>query len=282
MKIVIASLVAALALTCMPSVGKEKEYQVDLSKPGEPVNLNVDVYYGSVNVQGYDGEEVIVMVNARADLPKESDVKEKHQQYTRQQQKNPPRSSEGLRKISSNALQVSIRESNNRVYIESERSDKFVEILVRVPKRASVSAEVYRGGEINIDNITGALELETWRAGIVARGVTGPIVAETYDSDIVVAFSQFSEQNPSSIASHSGNIDVTLSNKSKAKIKLQNYKGEIYSGLSADFVSEDQVKRNADRSGQEIVIGSMLAATVNGGEQTLTLVSYSGDFYLRQ
>lgn len=279
MKNVFATLIVPLMLFSQTTLGKE--YQLTLSKPDEPVNLKVEVFYGSIDVQGYDGEEILVVVNTPTDRPKESDIKERRQ-HDRQQKKNPPRSLEGLRKINTNALQVSIRESNNSINIESEHSDKYVEIIVQVPKRASVSAEVYRGGELKISNVSGALELETWRAGIIATSVTGPIVAETYNSDIVVTFSSFSEQNPSSIASHSGNIDVTLSNDSKTKIKVQNYKGQIYSGLDVEFVAEDQVKRNADRSGQEIVIGSMLAATVNGGQQTLTLVSYSGDFYLRQ
>lgn len=281
MKTFLAAMTAAIALASVPTFGKEKEYQIDLSNPGESVSLHVDVYYGSVDVQGYDGEEIIVIVNSPEDRPKEPEIKDRRANEQRQK-KNAPRSSEGLRKIKTNALQVSIRESNNRIDIESERSDEFVEIVVRVPKRASVSAELYRGGEIKITNVTGALELETWKAGIVATGVIGPIVAETYDADIVVNFDQFSEQNPSSMASHSGNIDVTLASNSKVKVKVQNYKGEIYSGLSANFVAEDQVKRNADRTRQEIVIGSSLAATINGGEQTLTLVSYNGDFYLRQ
>lgn len=257
----------------------EKNYKLTLSAPDKPVKLDVDLYYGSIEIVGYEGKEVEVSIDT---IAKKKDENLRPAGKANSQSNNKARSRDGLKKIDNNASQVSIRESNNQVSIQGERSEEFVVLTIKVPKNTSVDAQLYRGGEINIDDVLGELELQTWKASITAKNVNGPIVAETYDAQIIVEFTQFSEQNPSSIASHSGDIDVTLNAKANAKLNIQNYKGDIFSGLATEFVSQDKVERSADRQGQEIVVGNMLTTTLNSGNQTLTVVSYSGDFYIRQ
>lgn len=271
-----------LLLSCFLAAtasAQEKNYRLNLSEPNKPMFLNVELYYGNIEIMGYDGKEVEISIDS---VTNKQDKKVQTSTQSNTQKNKPERATQGLKKISNKTLQVSIRESENRVNIEGERSEEFILLTIKVPKNASINADLYRGGEIHVANVSGTLELETWKAAIIAKSVTGPIVAESYDADIVVEFSQFSELNPSSIASHSGDIDITFNTDAKSQVNVQNYKGEIFSGLNAEFVSQDQVKRTADSQSQEIIIGNMLSASINGGNQTLTLVSYSGDFYLRQ
>ncbi|NQZ09868.1 MAG: hypothetical protein HRT35_22175, partial [Algicola sp.] len=68
----------------------------------------------------------------------------------------------------------------------------------------------------------------------------------------------------------------------KAKIAVQTYKGEIYSGIEQAFTANEEVKHQRKRNGQEITIGGLMSAKVNGGGQTLTINTYKGNIYVRQ
>ena len=135
--------------------------------------------------------------------------------------------------------------------------------------------------DINIDGISGSLELEAYGGMIEAKNISGPIVAETGRTDIVVSFSNFDKTSPSSLTSHMGNVDITLAKKVAANVNVQTYQGEIFSGLDKDFVVIDEIKKNKKGKKQKIVLGGIMQAKVNGGGQALSLTSYSGNLYIR-
>ena len=157
-----------------------------------------------------------------------------------------------------------------------------VELTVRVPVRSDISVDVYAGGAINISNITGALELSTHRAAINAIDIDGPIVAESWGQDIVVIFSKYDNEYPSSMTSHQGNIDITIPEKStKATLYAQSYQGEILSGLDAEFIPSDEIKKTTGK-GQRVSVGGGMMAKLNGGEQKMSAQTFSGNIYIRK
>ncbi len=56
----------------------------------------------------------------------------------------------------------------------------------------------------------------------------------------------------------------------------------MFSGLDKDFVVIDEIKKSKKGKKQEIVLGGVMQAKVNGGGQALSLTSYSGNLYVRK
>lgn len=165
--------------------------------------------------------------------------------------------------------------------ISSEYSTQNVILHIKVPKRTRLDIELYKGGDVEINNISGAIEAEAFKGSIIANGVSGPMVAETHNTDIVVSFDVLNQQNPTSLTSHSGNIDISINKNTSAKINVQSYKGEILSGLATEFFASEDVQRKNKGGKQKIVIGGMMSAEVNGGGQDITLATYNGNVYVR-
>jgi len=67
-----------------------------------------------------------------------------------------------------------------------------------------------------------------------------------------------------------------------ANVNVQTYQGEIFSGLDKDFVDVDEIKKNNKGHKQKIVLGGIMQSKVNGGGQVLSLISYSGNLYIRK
>ncbi|WP_019029490.1 hypothetical protein [Colwellia piezophila] len=274
-------LVAMLAGSIQLASAAEKNYSLALSKPGEPVSIDIEVYRGSITLVGYKGDTIEISAKTSVFSGKDNDkgLKKVKGQINNN---NPARSSKGLKSVKIQSMRLEIEEKNNKVEISSELLNQHVDLVIKVPQRASIVVELYKGGDINVDGISGGLELEAYQGMIIAKNISGPIVAETVRTDIVVSFSNFSKTSPSSLTSHMGNIDITLAKKVVANVNVQTYQGEIFSGLDKDFVVIDEIKKNKKGQKQTIILGGIMQAKVNGGGQTLSLTSYSGNLYIRK
>ncbi len=273
-------LVAMLAGSFQIVNAAEKNYSLALSRPGEPVSIEIEVYRGSVTLVGYKGDTI--EINAKTSVFSGNDKDLKKVKAPKNNNNNPARSNKGLKSIKSQSMRLEIEEDNNDVEISSEFSNQHVDLVIKVPQRSSIEVELHKGGDINIDGISGSLELEAYGGMIEAKNISGPIVAETGRTDIVVSFSNFDKTSPSSLTSHMGNVDITLAKKVAANVNVQTYQGEIFSGLDKDFVVIDEIKKNKKGKKQKIVLGGIMQAKVNGGGQALSLTSYSGNLYIRK
>jgi len=257
----------------------EKSFNLALSKPGEPVSIDIEVYRGSITLVGYKGDVIEITAKTSFFSGKDKDLKKVKGKINSD---NKARSSKGLKSIKSQGMRLEIEERNNKVEISSAVSNQHVDLVIKVPQRSSVEVELYKGGDIKVDGIKGGLELEAYQGMIIADNISGPIVAETARTDIVVGFSDFAKQSPSSLTSHMGNVDITLPKKVAANVNVQTYQGEIFSGLDKDFVVVDKINKNKKGKKQKVTLGGMMQAKVNGGGQDLSLISYSGNLYIRK
>ena len=285
----------ALLLSLAPLIASaqsiEKQYSLQLTEPDKPMSLDVEMRNGSVSIEGYSGKTVEITAiisplskDELAEINQNRRSWEPHKSRNKGGQQEPPkkRSKEGLKSVKNSSLSLEIEESDNEVEITSEFASSRIDLQVKVPRSATLEVQLYRGGDVNVSNLSGPIEIETWRGDIIAKKISGPIVAETHDRSIEVEFSSLSDANPSSLTTYSGDIDITLGNKVAAKVNVQNYQGEILSGLDEEFVATESVKRNKKGNKQEIVVGGQVSATVNGGSQELSLITYSGDVYVRK
>lgn len=272
----------------------EKKYSLELTDPNQPMSLDVEMRNGSVSVEGYSGKsvEITAVITPLSQKELEADenhhgrhktrVRTRHYNGGQPEPEKKSRSRDGLKSVKNASMNLEIEESDNEVEITSEFSTSRIDLLVKVPVNSVLEVELYKGGDVMVSNLSGPIEIETWQGDIIAKKISGPIVAETHSRTIEVEFASLSKDNPSSLTTYSGDIDITLAKKVAAKVNVQNYQGEVLSGLDEDFVASESVKRNKKGNKQEIVVGGQVSALVNGGGQELSLITYSGDVYVRK
>jgi len=283
--ILIASLVSGIV------DATERNYSLALTKPDQPAIIDIELYRGSVSVIGYEGKTVEISANLSPIVDdKESEFQKKIQKKIKNKVKNnldhhqlsTHRSTEGLKLVKSEMFHLEVEEENNEIEIVSQTVNQHVALVIKVPFSASVAVEVYQGGNIDVNNVKGSLELKSYQGGISAMNISGPIVAETYTQDIVVEFNHFDEKTPTSLTSHTGNLDVTLAKNINAMINVQTYQGEVFSGLDSEFTSVDEVKNGTSNTKQKITLGGILQAKLNKGGQDLSMTTYIGNLYIRK
>ncbi|MEL7001855.1 MAG: hypothetical protein AAFN93_03875 [Bacteroidota bacterium] len=139
------------------------EIAVPFSDPGKKGKLRVDLRKGSIEVIGTNRKDVLVSYAARSS--NKSDKMERN----------------GLKLISSAAVNLEISEKNNYVIVESDSWNKGVDVKVEVPSTIDLHLETYNNGVIYLSNIKGEVVTDNYNGKITADKISGSLVADTYN-----------------------------------------------------------------------------------------------------
>ena len=277
---------ATLLFVSCNLVAKEQVYErsISLSEPDKLADIEVMLMNGSISIEGYKGNSIEILARVKS-LDKVSEGDERKRLKTKsnktsQVKKDDPR--KGLTKVANTGMQLEIEKRGNSVSIGTMNRNQYVELTLKVPFKSDLELQLHRGGDINVNNVQGSLDIQNLRGGIKATGIIGPIVAESVRKDVVVVFKSFNAEKPSSLNAHGGNVDISIPKKSKVRIEIKSYQGEIYSGIDSKFESIDNVEEgdaNSDR--HSTIVGGAMAASLNGGTQKLMINTFKGDVFVR-
>lgn len=250
-------LLALAGLLAASTAGHAQEYKSKFG--GKDRKVVIDMHGGEVTIEGHNGDELVIRGNGFEE---------------------PPKRAEGLRSVYNTAedntkLGLSVTKAGDNTIRIVKASRKSANYTIQVPRQTAVvyNEANWSGGDLEIRDVTGDLEVNMKNSDAKLLNVAGPVVAHTISSDIVVRFASL-PQVPSSISNVSGAVDVTMPANSKATLKLRSVSGEIYT----DF----DLNMNKQQGDLQRVGGQTVEGTVNGGGSTLSLKNVSGDIYVRK
>lgn len=182
-------------------------------------------------------------------------------------------------------LGVNVSEENGIVSISgATKQVRDYKYTISIPVGIAVNIDYsspFASGDVEIDSYKGSLELKTLSANVKLSECTGPFTINTISGDIEVSFSNINQDEPSSLASVSGLIDISVSANQKATFEISNLTGNVYNNLNLENISIE--KDDGRTSGlKSIKHNSGSNFTLNGGGQNVYLKSISGNIYLRK
>jgi hypothetical protein len=219
------------------------------------------MHNSDVKVIGHNSDEVVIETN-------------RHEA--------PPARAAGLKPLYNQAedntgMGLSVtRDKNTLTITKASRQDG--SYTIRVPKNASVRYEEtnWTGGDLSIADLDGEIELKLNNGNATLTNITGPLVANTTSSDMVVKFSSLNQSKPSAISSVAGTVDIHLPASTKANFKLKSVTGEIYSDFDMNIARDS--KSNLPR----VSGGNNIQGRTNGGGVEMNLYTISGDMFIRK
>ena len=244
---------------------------VELTDPGKPASLEVGLVAGSITVNGYDGQEVIV--EAR----------------TRLKKVNGSRGSDGktrgMIKIPVSSSSLTVEEYKNAIEVGTQSWKNPIDLVITVPRNTSLSLSCVNSGDIEVEGVTGEIEAENVNGKVTLLAVSGSAVAHAHNGDVTVRFEHIDPDKDMSFSSFNGDVDVTFPASLKAKVKLKTIQGEIFSDFPINQIENPKrvIKKNSREEGgrYKVEIDRAYWGTINGGGQEILFSNYNGDIYIR-
>jgi hypothetical protein len=152
---------------------------------------------------------------------------------------------------------LNIVNANNSLTINKIGEDEY-NYIIKVPSQTNISlAEEFRAAKsLEIKNVAGKVEVNSWVSKIVLKDVSGPVVAISKSADIWVDFSSINKA-PSSIESSGRLVEVTVPSSAKFNLRLNAMSGKVISDFDL----------GAANKGALLKLGSVreINSQVNGG-----------------
>lgn len=259
--------ILSIILLFPASILAQEQIAVPLSNPDQPGKLKVGIVRGSISVNGYDGQEVIIRYGSEDD--KNSD---------REVTKN------GLRRISNNTIGFEAREQNNEVEISGVSPMRDISFDITVPRNFSLEISTVNGGDIIVENVSGELEIQNVNGEITLTNVNGSAVANTVNGDIIATFNTITPNKPMAFSNLNGDIDVTLPAGAKVTAKMKSEWGEMFTDFDMDISRQDKgrVDASSDAGTYKVSVNNWIYGNINGGGPEFLFKSMRGDIYIRK
>jgi DUF4097 and DUF4098 domain-containing protein YvlB len=258
---------AIVLLACTSSAYAQERPQVvnvPLSRPGEPIELRIDLATARIEVIGEDREDARFEVSVAGGQRKII-------------------TPSGAQSIKGGSYAFEIDEDDNEISFDSDWRAEKVTVLARVPKRASVSLSTVNDGEIVVSDIVGNLELSNVNGPVTARNISGSVIAASINAAIDVTFAKIDDVNASSFETINGDIEVGIPAGAGAQLHLDSGQGQITSDFEVEVVpTEGMVTHDEDGDGVAIRIENVIVVKINGGGPVLRLKSLHGDMHIRE
>jgi DUF4097 and DUF4098 domain-containing protein YvlB len=238
---------------------------VPLTDPSRPATVRIESMRGDITVRGHEAKDVIVMSKSGDRAPRRG--------------RRGPAELEGLKRIDLGGGSFTAEERDNVVTVGTAMQGSDVE--VHVPRAALLKLKTM-SGDIVVDGVRGEIEANSMNGEVTITAAEGSVVAHSLNGDVKVVLNRV-EPKPMSFSTMNGDIDVTLPPDTKARLKLRNDHGEVYSDFELKVQSTPQVEQGSRENGKyKVKFERSMTADLNGGGPEISFRSVNGKIKIRQ
>jgi DNA polymerase II small subunit/DNA polymerase delta subunit B len=274
---------------------------VPFSDPSKPGMVKVNVHNGSITVKGYEGKEVIVEAKSRGKTIKSPEMKmaeeiservrarvatelrERGEEHREEREEEKQRSTEGMRKIAAaGGTGLEIEEADNVMEIDVSSLRQSIDLTIQVPYSTSLELDAHTNGDITVENVTGEIEIDHHNGALKLTGISGVVVANTWNGDVEVSFTSVDPDKPMSFSTWNGDIDVTFPASVKANVRMKSERGEVYSDFDIQVDTTPQKKEVKKEGKYQISFEKYIIGSINGGGPEYHFKTYTGDILIRK
>jgi hypothetical protein len=237
---------------------------IPLSRPGEPVSVEISILSARIEVIGEEREDASFEVS----------VEEGTRKIV---------TPSGTKSLKTGAYSVEVEERDNHIEVDTDWRANKVLLLARVPRNANLELSTVNDGEIIVSNISGKLLLENVNGPITATNINGSVIAESVNENIDVSFSGIAADQAMSFSSVNGDLNIGLPDKTGVQLLIDSAEGEIISDFEVDVQPAKPVMSREDgRHSVEVRIDSVITANINGGGTVIKLKTLNGDININK
>ena len=245
---------------------------IPLSKPGSQGKLEIGLIRGDINIEVYNGTDVIVEATAKSDKNGDCDG------CGDDDEKSPP---PGMKRIASSSVELEATESNNTVEIETNSWKKGLNLDIKIPANFDLEVSTVHG-KVSVAGVNGTMEVSAVHGPLTFADVSGSIICNTVHGDVIANFKRVEANEPMSFVTLHGNVDITFPPSIKAKAKMKSDRGEIYTDFDMTVDRSRPEVKSKEGGNYKVSINSWVYGEINGGGPEYTFKNMHGDIIIRK
>ena len=266
-RMVLGMVLVALAGLATAQESQPQQIVVPLTRPEEPGRLILERHQGSISVKGYEGTVVLIKAFLRRSTgtaPSDWDA-------------------EGLKPISSAAIQLDAQEVDNVVTVDAHSRNKSVDLDILVPSRFALKLGVLDDGDVIVDGLTGDVEVNNPYGRVRLDRLTGSANVNTVDGDISIRFLGVDTGVPLAFTSVHGKIDVSFPPDVDLTVRVKSDEAMVYSDFD---IAVEKRKSRTDPAGKaggtRIALEEWTTGRIGRGGTDVLIKSFDGNIYIRK
>lgn len=244
-----------------------QDYKIKMTSGGKVIVDQVD----EITIEGYNGTEVIIQGKRSNDEDEDDRAK-------------------GLRVISGSGsvdntgLGLSAVKEGNDLTIEQVSKNSKGRYTIKIPQGIGILYEHndHSGEELIVRNFSSEIEVSAHYNDVKLFDITGPMSVNTTHGDVEATFKKVSQNNPITIRSSHGWIDVTMPNDTKANLKLKSSHGDMFTDFNIDKSIKGVNVKNPKKNNCGSCDDNKMLGGINGGGVLVDLYSSHDNIYLRK
>ena len=280
-----------IGINAFSQSGSTEQLSVPLSSPGKPYSLKVQLVSGSIKVAGYDGKDIIINATPRSDDDTKGsktngnfNINVDFRKGGKDREEGSKAAESGMKRIaSSGGFEVTAKEADNNVTVNTGNPNKVVDLELKIPQDVKLNLRTVNDGEISVDNVSGQLETTNTNEKITLTNISGSVVANTVNGDINVTFNKVDPNAPMAFSTLNGDVSVTLPAGTKANLKMKTDNGEIFSDFDVTIEKAPEKAEKISQPGMyKIKKDDWVYGKINGGGAEMMMKNMDGNLYLKK
>jgi len=236
--------------------------------------LVVDNVNGSINVSGYDGSDVQLVVRKKISARSEKKLAE-----------------------AKRTIKLDIKERSDfiELYVDAPYRnadgdinhrgwgyygyDAHFDFDIKVPRSVTVLLKTVNDGEISLENVTGNFELDNINGGIEASGLSGSGRIYALNGDVKIDFAK----NPKEhcyFGSLNGEVEVTFQPGFSADLRIKTFNGDVFSDFEVDYLNARPARKELRGSRFIYKTDRAIGARIGSGGPEIEFDGFNGDIYI--
>ena len=264
LNVAILFLAALMMCTLLPAQDHKEEISVDLTNPSQSGTLDVRSHNGTITIEGYSGNEVLVEIYT----PENDDDDDEHQG-----------NKHGLKKISMKSMNVDIYEEEN--YVKIEGGQKRTDFVIKVPRKFDLAIKAHHNGTVEVSNVEGQMEIISHHGAIRLEDVAGSLVADTHHGEITANFLSITDK-PMAFSTYHGDVDIAFPPGTNFDAKIKSERGDIYTDFEVSMNPVNKESRKNKSGKKQIKIGGWMTGKFGSGGKEYLFNTYHGDVIIRK
>lgn len=233
--------------------------------------------WGSIKVEGYNGNDVIIEVEQTIHANKAEDVEKAKAEFKA-----------GFTQTADSIIAYTAAPLDNRPGYKHNYSQwpgYYVQLdyTVKVPNGMNISVATVNNGDVNVNNVYGLLSVKNVNGPIAITNAKGATQAHTVNGDVTATYLA-APADASSYHTINGKVEVTYPAAYTGDVQYKSFNGKFYTDFDnvQSVATMPEVTKNKSNGGTIYRLNKNSRLRVGSGGKLTTFETLNGNIYLKK